>query len=62
MYETKTFIKHSSCDCKCKFNSTTCNSNLNWIAKHVNVNVKIIVCEKNMVGIQPHVFVRMVCI
>ena len=22
--------KHTSCDCKCKFNSTTCNSNQKW--------------------------------
>ena len=25
--EAKTMTKHISCDCKCKFNSTTCNSN-----------------------------------
>ena len=25
--ETKIMIKHISCDCKCKFNSATCNSN-----------------------------------
>ena len=25
--ETKTMTKHVSCDCKCKFNSRTCNSN-----------------------------------
>ena len=24
--EAKTMAKHISCDCKCKFNSTTCNS------------------------------------
>ena len=23
----KTLVKHISCDCKCKFDSTTCNSN-----------------------------------
>ena len=23
IYEAKTFLKHISCDCKCKFNSTT---------------------------------------
>ena len=27
IYEAKTLIKHISCDCKCKFNSATCNSN-----------------------------------
>ena len=25
--ETKTLVKHISCDCKCKLNSTTCNWN-----------------------------------
>ena len=25
--EAKTITEHISCDCKCKFNSTTCNSN-----------------------------------
>ena len=25
--EAKTLVKHISCDCKCKFNNTTCNSN-----------------------------------
>ena len=28
--EPKTLIKHISCDCKCKFTSTTCNSNQRW--------------------------------
>ena len=31
--ETKTMTKHISCDCKCKFNSTTCNS------KHLEVRI-----------------------
>ena len=25
--ETKTLVKHISCDCKCRFSITTCNSN-----------------------------------
>ena len=25
--EAKTTVKHISCDCKCKFNSSTCNCN-----------------------------------
>ena len=25
--EAKTLVKHISCDCKCKFDSKTCNSN-----------------------------------
>ena len=28
--EAKTMTKHISCGCKCKFNSTTCNSNQKW--------------------------------
>ena len=28
--DAKAIIKHISCDCKCKFNSTTCNSNQKW--------------------------------
>ena len=28
--EAKAMTKHISCDCKCKFNSTTCNSNQKW--------------------------------
>ena len=27
IYNAKALIKHISCDCKCKFNNTTCNSN-----------------------------------
>ena len=26
--KAKTIAKHISCDCRCKFNSTTCNSNI----------------------------------
>ena len=28
--EVKAMTEHSSCDCKCKFNSTTCNSKQKW--------------------------------
>ena len=28
--EAKAMTEHSSCDCKCKFNSTTCNSKQKW--------------------------------
>ena len=31
--EAKTMTKHISCDCKCKFNSTTYNSNHKWNKK-----------------------------
>ena len=47
-----------SFDCKCKFNSTTCNSTQKWKMKHVNVNVKINVCKKIIVGILAHMLVR----
>ena len=30
IYEAKTMVKHISCDCKCTFSSTTCNSNQKW--------------------------------
>ena len=52
-----------SYDCKCKFNSTTCNSKQKWNNKHVNVNVKIIIsANKSIVRILVHVFVRIVSI
>ena len=28
--EVKTLIKHTSCNCKCKFSSKTCSSNKKW--------------------------------
>ena len=28
--EAKAMTEHISCDCKCKFNSATCNSNQQW--------------------------------
>ena len=31
--EAKTMTKHISRDCKCKFNSTACNSNQKWNKK-----------------------------
>ena len=36
--EAKPMTKHISCDCKCRFNSTGCNSNQKW-------NNKICQCE-----------------
>ena len=30
MNEVKTLVKHISCDCECKFNSTACKSNQKW--------------------------------
>ena len=29
-YEVKTKLKHISCDCNCKINSTACNLNQKW--------------------------------
>ena len=61
--EAKTMAKHISRDCKCKFNSTTCNSNQKWNNKHVNVNVKIMISAKKViVGILAHIFVRIASI
>ena len=58
--EAKTRTEHISCECKCKFNSTTCNSNQGWNNKHVNMNA---VKAKNIVvGILSHAFVRIVSI
>ena len=56
--EAKSMTKHISCDWKCKFNRTTCNSNQNGIIKHVSVNVKVISARKIIVGILAHTFVR----
>ena len=30
IHKVKTMIKHISCDCKCKFNSTSFMSNQKW--------------------------------
>ena len=56
--------EHISCDCKCKFNSTTCNSNEKWNDKTCQCEfVKIIVhAKKIIVGILAHVFDRIVSI
>ena len=31
--EVEAMTEHTSCDCKCKFNSTTCKSNQKWNEK-----------------------------
>ena len=54
--EVKTMAKHIPCDCKCKLNSITCNSNQK---KHANLNVKTVVHAKRVIfGILAHVFVK----
>ena len=60
--EAKTMTKHISCDCKCKFNSTTCNSNQKWNNKTFQCECKNYRTRKKeiIVGIVAHVFVRKV--
>ena len=46
--EAKTTGKHISYDCKCKFNSTTCNSNQKWNNETCQCEWKIYCkCEKD---------------
>ena len=65
--EAKTIKKHILCDCKCKFNNTTCNSNQNWDNKTCQCECKNIVHAKKVIvwilafGIL-HVFVRIASI
>ena len=33
--------KHNSCDCKCKLNSTTCNSDQKWNSKTYQCECKL---------------------
>ena len=40
--ETKTLVKHISCDCQCRSDSTTCNSNKKWNNKKCRCD-----CEKS---------------
>ena len=53
-------VKHISCDCKCKLNSSTCSYNQKW-NNDVHVSVKSIVrVKKIMVGILAYALVRIV--
>ena len=57
--EAKIMVKHISCDCKCKFNSTTCNLNQKWNNETCQFECKnYCTCKKIIVGILTHVFVR----
>ena len=52
--EVKAPVKHTSCDCKCKFNSTACNSNQKWNNDNANASVKcecIVRAQKFIVGV-----------
>ena len=35
--ETKTFVRHNSCECSCQFSMVTCNSNEKWNNKKMQV-------------------------
>ena len=55
--------KHISCDCRLKFNSTTCNSNQKWNNKSCKCKCKINASAKKIiVEILVHVFVRITSI
>ena len=61
--ETKAMTEHISCDCKCTFNSTTCNLKGNWNNKTCQCQFKIIISVKKIiVVIVAHIFVRTVSI
>ena len=68
--EPKAMTEHISCDCKCKFNSTICNSivhsicnsNQKWNKKTCQCECKIYRKCKIIVGILVHVFARIVSI
>ena len=62
-FETKSITKHISCDCKCKFNSTTCNSNQKWNNRICQCECKNYRrCKKIIVGILADVFVTIASI
>ena len=61
--EAKAMTESISCDCKCKFNSIVCNSNEKWNNKTCQGELKIIAhAKKIIVGIQAHVFLRIISI
>ena len=61
--EAKAMTEHISRDCKCKNNSTPCNSNQTWNDKTCQCELKIIIrVKKIIVGILVQVFVRILSI
>ena len=61
--EAKAMAEHVSFDCKCKFVCTVFNSNQKWNNKICKCECKnYCTCKKIIVGILPHVFVRIVSI
>ena len=58
--ESKALTKHITCECKCKFDGTKCNSNQRWNNDNIDLSVKIIIyVNKIMFGILLHVIVKM---
>ena len=56
--EAKAMKEHISCDCKCKFSSTTYNSKQKW-----NNKTWVIASAKNIIdGTLTNVFVRIISI
>ena len=45
--EAKVMTKHIFCDCKCKFNSKTCNTKQKWSDKTCKYECKNYKCEKD---------------
>ena len=59
--ESKTLTKHTSCRCKCKFDSRKCNSNQKWNNNKCRCECKnIIYVKKIRFGIMLHVVAKMV--
>ena len=54
--EAKTLVKYTLWDCKCKFKSTTCNSNQRWNNQTCQCECKKLTrAQRIIVGIQVHV-------
>ena len=63
IHEAKSLIRHFSCGCKCKFDSTECNSNQKWNNETCQCTCKTIKhTKKIIVRILVHVFARMLSI
>ena len=57
--KAKIMQKHISCDCKCKFNCTTCNPNQKWNNITIQCKCKTIISGKKIIfGTLACVFVR----
>ena len=47
-YKAKTMVKHISCDCKCKFNGASCNSNQQWNNETCQCECKLLYVQKRL--------------